>query len=137
MVGLNCYWKLGKDAKVTVPEIEQRWKEIQSDLLPFLQKVHKPLMFVEVGWFSQTNAANEPWDYTKRPADRSRSAKEAIRRFLQSWWGNPSLGGFLDLGLAAAGIQLEPAEDKGYTPEGKPALDVLKEWLKKGRWEVK
>ena len=28
-------------------------------------------------------------------------------------------------------------EDRGYTPEGKPAQEVLKEWLKKGPWEVK
>jgi hypothetical protein len=28
-------------------------------------------------------------------------------------------------------------EDKGYSPEGKPAIEVLKKWLAKGTWEVK
>ena len=47
---------------------------------------------------------------------------------------NPSLGGFSiwDWPPNSGG-----PEDKGYTPEGKPALDVLRDWLKKGRWEVK
>ena len=28
-------------------------------------------------------------------------------------------------------------EDNGYTPKGKPAEAVLREWLAKPRWEVK
>jgi hypothetical protein len=27
--------------------------------------------------------------------------------------------------------------DRGYTPEGKPAEQVLRQWLAKPRWDVK
>ncbi len=29
------------------------------------------------------------------------------------------------------------ADDRGYTPEGKPAAKVLKDWLAKPAWEVR
>jgi hypothetical protein len=135
MVGMNSYWKMGKDRNVAVEEVVERWKEIQSDLFPFLRKVHKPLMFLEVGWFSQANAAHEPWDYTQasQPVDLELQSK-LYAAFFKSWYGNPMLGGF---SVWEWPPNSGGPEDRGYTPEGKPALDVLKEWLKKGRWEVK
>ena len=70
MIGMNSYWKLGEtrseaDDADASKQIENRWKEIQDDLLPFVQKTGKPLLFLEIGWFSQDNVAYEPWDYTK------------------------------------------------------------------------
>jgi hypothetical protein len=137
MVGMNSYWWLSKKdgaKNVSVDDVKERWHEIQGELLPFLQKVHKPLMFLEIGWFSQINAAREPWDYTKNEPLDLDLQKKLYEAFFESWWGNPSLGGFSiwDWPPNTGG-----PEDKGYTPEGKPALDVLREWLKKGRWEVK
>ena len=135
MVGMNSYWKMGPDRNVTVEQVQERWKEIQSDLFPFLKKVQKPLMFLEVGWFSQANAAHEPWDYTKpsEPLDLELQSK-LYEAFFRSWYGNPMLGGF---SIWEWPPNTGGPEDKGYTPEGKPALEVLKTWLKKGKWEVK
>lgn len=134
MVGMNAYWKMGKDRDVTVEEVEEKWKEIQSDLFPFLRKVHKPMMFLEVGWFSKSNSASEPWDYTlDKPIDLDLQ-KKLYEAFFRSWYGKPLLGGF---SIWEWPPNSGGPEDGGYTPEGKPALDVLKEWLKKGRWEVK
>ena len=65
LVAMNSYWKLGDSKDATVPEIIQHWKEIQKPLRRFISKVHKPLLFTEVGWFSQDNVAYEPWDYTQ------------------------------------------------------------------------
>ena len=135
MVGMNSYWKMGPDRNVKIEQVQERWKEIQSDLFPFLKKVQKPLMFLEVGWFSQANAAHEPWDYTKptEPLDLELQSK-LYEAFFRSWYGNPMLGGF---SIWEWPPNTGGPEDKGYTPEGKPALEVLKAWLKKGKWEVK
>ena len=27
-------------------------------------------------------------------------------------------------------------QDRGYTPEGKPAEDILRKWLARGPWQV-
>ena len=50
------------------------------------------------------------------------------------WYGNPALGGFMmwEWPPGDGG-----ANDRGYTPENKPAEQVLREWLAKKAWVVK
>lgn len=135
LIAMNSYWKLGDNHNVKVEEIERRWKDIQKDLLTFQREVRKPLLFLEVGWCSLANAAHEPWDYTQtsEPLDLELQRK-LYEGFFRSWHGNPQFGGFMIW-------EWTPGEagpnDKGYTPEGKPAEGVLREWLAKPRWEVK
>jgi hypothetical protein len=139
MVGMNSYWKMSdnKGDKATLDDMKHEWKEIQGDLLPWLKKTGKPLLFLEIGWFSQTNAAVTPWDYTQllevEPLDME-IQKRLYEAFFQSWYGQPMLGGF-------SIWEWTPGDggpkDSGYTPEGKPAEKVLREWLNKGPWQVK
>jgi hypothetical protein len=134
LVGMNSYYKLGKNNQVTVPEIQKRWSEIQKDLLAFQERVGKPLLFLEVGWCSLANAAHEPWDYTKvDEAIDLDLQKRLYEGFFTSWWGNAKLGGFMVW-------EWTPGEGgpdhRGYTPEGKPAEAVVREWFGQPRWEV-
>jgi len=137
MIGMNSYWKFAdsEEHNPTVDEIVKRWREIQKDLFAFQQKVRKPIMFLEIGWFSQANVAWEPWDYTQehQPIDLELQRK-LYEGFFRAWWGDPHLGGF---SVWEWPPDKEGKEDRGYTPKGKPAEDVLKEWLGKPRWEVK
>lgn len=137
MIGMNSYWKFGDEKTNPNPSIDQivnRWREIQSDLLPWIKKQGKPLLFTEIGWFSQKNVAYEPWDYTKdQPIDLELQRK-LYEGFFRAWWGNPQLGGFSvwDWPAGEGG-----PEDSGYTPKNKPAEKVVREWLAKTRWDVK
>jgi hypothetical protein len=134
LVAMNSYWTLGesREGKVSVQEIEQRWSRIKQNLLAFLDRVHKPLLFMEVGWCSLQNAAKEPWDYTLQevPLDLDLQRK-LYEGFFKSWHGVPQLGGFMIWEWTPV-----PYE-RGYTPEGKPAEAVLREWLAKKPWSVK
>lgn len=135
MIGINAYWTLGPDENTTLDQMNKQWAAIQTDFLPFIRKLHKPLMFIEIGYFSQSNTVKEPWNYTEieKPLNLE-VQKRLYEAFFESWWGNPIMGGFSiwEWPPNAGG-----PEDKGYTPEGKPAMDVLKKWLAKGSWEVK
>jgi len=135
LVGMNSYWKMGKNHDVTVEQIEEKWQEIQGDLIPFLEKTEKPLLFLEVGWCSLANAAHEPWDYTKTgEAIDLDLQKRLYEAFFKSWYGNPHLGGFSIWEWPPG----EGGEDnRGYTPKNKPAEKVLREWMAKPRWDVK
>lgn len=135
LIGMNSYYTLGDDHRVSVAEIERRWRKIQTNLLDFQQKVGRPLVLLEAGWCSLQNAADEPWDYTRGevPIDLELQRK-LYEGFFRSWHGQEGLGGFM--------IWEWPAGDggrdnRGYTPEGKPAEKVLREWLAKPRWTVK
>jgi len=135
LVGMNSYYKLGPDRHVTVEQIRARWREIQRDLLAFQKRVGKPLLFLEVGWCSIANAAHEPWNYTPltEPIDLDLQ-RRLYEGFFESWWGNPALGGLMIW-------EWPPGdggpEDRGYTPENKPAEQVLRAWFAKDRWKVR
>jgi hypothetical protein len=132
LIGMNSYYKLGEDKDVTEPEIEGRWREIQSNLLSFQKKTGKPILFLEAGWCSLENAASASWDYTQTdlPADNDLQ-KRLYDAFFNVWYGNPHLGGFMMWDWTPG-----PPEEKGYTPKGKPAEAVLKQWLAKKPWTV-
>lgn len=135
LIGMNSYWKLGENRHVKVEEIVARWNQIQKDLIAFSNKKGKPLVLVEVGWCSLANAAHEPWDYTQVQAGLDLELQRKLYEgFFRAWHGNPNLGGFYfwEWSIMGAG-----PEDRGYSPQGKPSEQVLKEWLKKGPWEVK
>jgi hypothetical protein len=134
LIGLNSYYKLGSDERVTVAEIQKNWAPIQQKLLEFVHKTRKPLLFLEVGWCNLRNAASEPWDYTQEsePIDLDLQ-RRLYEGFFRSWYGVKELGGFMiwEWPPGDGGLQ-----NRGYTPEGKPAEKVLKEWFAKPRWKV-
>ena len=132
LIGMNSYYKLGDDHNVTEPEIEKRWREIQGNILNFQKKTAKPVLFLEAGWCSLQNSASEPWDYTQSdlPADNDLQ-KRLYDAFFNVWYGNPQLGGFMMWDWTPG----DP-EEKGYTPKGKPAEKVLREWMAKKPWAV-
>jgi hypothetical protein len=134
MIAMNSYWKLGENRDVSVDEIVRRWHDIQQDLFTFVHQQHKPLFFTEIGWCSLANAAHEPWDYTKTelPVDTDLQRK-LYEGFFRAWEGVPELGGFMvwQYTIGEGGLQ-----DRGYTPMGKPAEQVLREWFAKPRWTV-
>jgi hypothetical protein len=135
LLSMNSYYTLGPDAKVSVGDIEGRWRDIQHDLLAFGAKVHKPLLFLEVGWCSLANAASAPWDYTQtdEPIDLDLQNR-LYEAYFNVWYGNPGLGGFMMW-------EWPPDEggpdDRGYTPFHKPAEKTLREWLARKPWDVR
>ena len=90
LIGMNSYWSFGEEKSNPNPSLDHivdRWHEIQEDLFAFQKKVKKPIIFLEIGWFSQQNVAYEPWDYTKDEAGGCRASEEAVRRILQGLVG--------------------------------------------------
>lgn len=135
LIAMNSYWALGNDSSVTPQEIKQRWNGIQKAVLGFAREKNKPLIFTEVGWCSLGNAAHEPWDYTQYsvPIDLDLQ-KRLYEGFFDSWHGIEQFGGFMvwEWTCGEGGPR-----NRGYTPEGKPAEQVLRTWFAKPRWSVK
>jgi hypothetical protein len=102
-------------------------------MFPFLERVHKPVILLEAGWCSLSNAAKDSWDYTQEqlPADNDLQ-KKLYEAFFESWWDKPDLAGMIVWEMHPGG----DSTGKGYTPQGKPAEDVMRQWFAKPRWEI-
>ncbi|HSU65789.1 MAG TPA: hypothetical protein VLJ39_02855, partial [Tepidisphaeraceae bacterium] len=142
VMGMNSYYDLGKNVpgnhvqknKATVAQINARWAEIQNSILGFGAKIQKPVIMLEVGWCSMGNAVTEPWDYTveTEPLDLD-IQKRLYESYFETWYGKKGFGGFM---IWSWTPNASGPEDRGYTPEGKPAEQVVRDWLKKGPWQV-
>lgn len=129
VIGMNSYWKLGEDRTAKTEEIVRNWKEIQKSLTDFSRKKGKKIVLLEAGWCSLANAAHEPWDYTKttEPIDLDLQ-KRLWEGFFEAWQGHPIMAGFM---VWAWAPNDGGSEDKGYTPKGKPAYEVIRQWMGK------
>jgi len=132
-IGMNSYWTLGENHEVSVEQIVHNWQPIQAKILKFQAEVHKPLILLEAGWCSLANAAKDPWDYTQEqlPADTDLQRK-LYEAFFQAWWNKPNMAGF----CLWEWVTNPDPNDKGYSPEGKPAEETMKTWFAKGPWDV-
>jgi hypothetical protein len=132
-IGMNSYWTLGKNRDAPVDRINDEWRKIQKRMFEFQDQTHKPVILLEAGWCSLANAAKDPWDYTQEQLaadnDLQRKLYEA---FFQSWWGKPQLAGMILWEMHPGG---DP-NGKGYTPQGKPAEQVMRQWFAKPRWDI-
>ena len=134
VMGMNCYYTLGETNKVTKKEIEQTWAGIRKSILDYAKSIKKPVVMMEVGWCSQANQAKAPWDYTQEsePIDLDLQ-KRLYEAYFETWYGRNGFGGFM---LWAWAPNASGPQDRGYTPEGKPAEGVVREWFAKGPWPM-
>lgn len=129
-VGMTSYNKLAEARNPTVEEIVARWEPIKRDVLAWQRSVGKPILMTEVGWCSQEGAAMAPWNYYQNqvatPAghEEQRNLYEA---FIRVWSDVPELMGTIwwEWDRSPGG-----ADDFGYTPRGKPAEKVLREYFR-------
>jgi hypothetical protein len=136
MIGMNSYWKLGPDNAVSVDEIVENWRPIREEVLGFARSKGKPLLFLEVGWCSMSNAAHEPWDYTTGDDVDNDLQKRLYEGFFRAWHGEPGLGGFSMWEWTPGEGGAEPQNERSYTPENKPAEAVLRDAFARPGWTV-
>ncbi|MEZ4464124.1 MAG: hypothetical protein R3F43_06310 [bacterium] len=58
-------------------ELTAAWGRIRDTLVPFVERVGRPLVFTELGYVSQDGVASAPWDYTRERRWISRSSGAA------------------------------------------------------------
>jgi hypothetical protein len=142
LMGMNSYYDLGYDIKgshaqknkATVDQLNHRWGELREQILGYGKKIKKPIVMLEVGWCCIGNAVTEPWDYTQseEPLDLD-IQRRLYESYFETWYGQKGFAGFM---LWSWTPNASGPQDRGYTPEGKPAEAVLRKWLAKGPWQV-
>lgn len=128
-IGMTSYYTLADDDNPSVAELVERWRPIREEVLAWRRAIGKPIVFTEVGWCSQSGAAQEPWNYyhdqraTPAGMEEQRRLYEA---FIRTWSDTPGVMGTIwwEWTADAGG-----PGDYGYTPKNKPAEAVLRRWF--------
>ena len=129
-IGLNCYYPLSKDDKVTLEKLKTGVEKFLPAIERVARRYRKPLIMTEVGFTS----TEQNW---KHPHERRRGAPVSLddqalcyRAIFESFWDKKWFAGFywwkwptyLDYG---------GQDHSGFTPNGKPAEKVVAEWYSK------
>lgn len=123
-IGVTAYNELTRDSEATVEELTRAWRSVRETLVAFARKIDRPVVITEVGYVSRDGAAVHPWDYTSRARIDLEEQRRCYQAFVAAWQGEERLAGVFFWNWFGAGGE----RDGYYTPKGKPAERVLREW---------
>lgn len=124
-IGVTGYFELARDRDPRPEALAQAWRRARDELVGFAAARGKPLWITEVGYASVDGAAARPWDYGMDGPVDLEEQRRCYAAFVEAWRGVDALAGvFFWIWDGAGGRR-----DRGYTPRGKPAEAVLRQWL--------
>jgi hypothetical protein len=125
VLGMNAYFKLSDDPNAPEEHMVAAWEGIRREVETWRRGVGLDIILTEVGYPSRHGAGIDPWNYDAPGAADLEIQARCYRAFRKAWEGAPHVRGvyfYLWWGAGGAG-------DTGYTPRGKPAEQVIRQWF--------
>jgi len=125
-IGVDAYFPLSDNKDPSLAEINEAWQPQLEIMKSLSQKFGKKIMFTEYGYRSIDFALRTPWNSaTEHPGLNMSLQSKAYRALYQQAWSKDWFaGGFLwkwHQQLESGGL-----ENSRFTPQNKPAEDVLR-----------
>ncbi len=126
-IGIDAYFELAWSDVVDYEDIKHAWRQHIDEIGAWRTGIGKPIIFTEIGYCSQDGAAAKPFSWQISEKVDLREQVELYRAALESLWEVPWMAGMYwwawEPRPDGGGMN-----DRGYSPQGKPALDILKAW---------
>lgn len=128
--GVDPYFLLVTSAQPKVEELKSAWQDWLKIIEEWQKKINKPVLITEIGYKSLSGANEEPWQHSTAGELDLELQVNCYKALLETFWDkpwfygaywwywgvNPRMGGELN---------------RGFTPQNKPAQEVIKEWYSK------
>ncbi|HAA54181.1 MAG TPA: hypothetical protein DCE42_05465 [Myxococcales bacterium] len=125
-IGISNYYELSKKKNPPISLLRKRWTKIRHRVENWKRKYpRQPLIFTEVGYYSQLGTNIYPWDYTRDQPLSIEEQRRCYRAFVDVWSQSPVLQGVFFWNWFGGG----GPRDKGYSPRGKPAECIMRDWF--------
>ena len=133
-IGIQAYFPLAKKEDPTLEELKNGWLSHMEAIEDVSKKYNKPVVFTEIGYRSDANAAIKPWEW---PARRSReianeqdlqTQANCYEAFFQIFWKKEWVAGAYFWKWFPKSRSSPATRDKRFTPQGKPAEQVMAKW---------
>ncbi|MEL7146791.1 MAG: hypothetical protein AAFO69_10515 [Bacteroidota bacterium] len=131
-IGIDAYFPLVHATSAEVDALRTQWQSIKKEIRNLSMKYKKPVLFTEYGYQSVDYGAGRHWEINQIASSYNATVqKNAYQALFEEFWAEKWFaGGFLwkwfPNHLSAGG-----KEDKRFTPQNKPAEQVVKEFYKK------
>jgi len=128
-VGVQAYYPLTTSERPTPAQMRAGWGPVVSRLEALSRRTGKRIVFTEVGYKSVAGALVDPWRWDADGMPAPALQRDAFQAMFESMWDRSWFGGtfvwkwhaFLRPGQA-----LPPHLAGDFTPQGKPALEVIR-----------
>ncbi len=136
-VGVQAYFPLADSATPdhSAEALLAAWAPHKAALRSVAERTGKPILFTEIGYRSVRYAAAEPWKWPERgeAASSDTNLQQLLySSFFETFWEEDWFAGALvwkwSLRPESRWRNWREAETTGFSPEGKPAADVLSVW---------
>lgn len=125
VVGIDAYWRLSRiGSRTDVASLQAEWSPIVDELAAFSASVGRPILITEAGYTDQVGTTRDPasWTLAAPSAGGAVEQANAYQALLISFTGKTWFRGV----HWWAWRQTNQTLSGDYTPQGKPAGDVLR-----------
>ena len=129
-IGVQAYYPLSDRPEPGVAELRDGWRKWTPGLEASARRWDRPVVFTEVGYKSCRGTAKEPWEWDPSgPVDLDLQSRcyEALR---QELWSRPWFAGLWLWKWSPDYDRAGGPGDQDYTPERKPAEQVIGKWYR-------
>jgi hypothetical protein len=133
-IGIQAYFPLAERERPTLAELLAGWERHLPAIEALHRRVGKPVVFTEIGYRSVAGAAIAPWQWPEAAVDADPdlgTQERCYEAFFQAVWPMPWLAGaWFWKWYPTARAERESAWATDFTPQGKPAEDVLRRYFR-------
>jgi len=129
-IGINAYFPLSKKMKPTYSELMEGWVPWVEEMEAFQKSIGKPVIFPEAGCTSADGAAIRPWEHVARGEVNIKLQADYYQAIVDTFWQKEWFYG-LYWWYWGTNVHMGGKYNRGFTPQNKPALDIIKEWYSK------
>lgn len=132
-VGVQAYFELGAPPVGSTGNERQRflrdqWRPIRDRMEGVSQAFDRPVLFTEIGYPSRVGGTERPWDWREDGEPDDSLQADAYTAAFQTFWNQPWFAGMYWWKWYASERLHARDWSHDYTPQNKPAQQVLADW---------
>ncbi|NND05075.1 MAG: hypothetical protein HKN87_01735 [Saprospiraceae bacterium] len=132
-IGIQAYFPLTEKEEPNVDQLCIAWKPWIEKLDRFSRAQGKPILFTELGYKSTLDAAVEPWRWLSQADEQLAASPQTqancYEAFFRSVWDTPWFAGVMFWQWQGAGHRSVGRMERDFTPQSKPAEEVMRTWF--------
>jgi len=128
--GVDSYFPLVTGARPSVEQLKEVWLDWLKLIGAWQKSINKPILLTEIGYKSTLDAIDEPWQYTGMGELDLQMQVKCYQALLEIFWDKPWFYGAY-WWYWGVHPNMGGEDDRGFTPQNKPAQEVIKEWYSK------
>lgn len=126
-IGIDGYFPLSEKDEPSLEEAQAGWSYWKAEMARFSRDQDRPILFTEYGYRSVSFGLKEPWEMSRKgKVDYEIQNLGYQALFSEIWDEDWFAGGFLWKWHCAEHLKKHNKENL-FSPQGKPALEIVKE----------